>query len=174
MKSSRPRNRGRLIFCAHRAAGFPFQRETLSRCFSRNCERALGNAETALTKITEDDPADVLFCPSHLGRLAGSCWLRLDAPSKAEQALEEARRTSAIGRKSTAIVLGNLARAHIRQRHIDAAAAHLNEAIDAVEQTRGAGGLTIVFTTARELRPWRNERVVQEADDKLLTLMTSG
>lgn len=140
----------------------------------RRCERALGEAEAAFAGITRDDPAGFLSCPSQPGRLAGSCWLRLNEPTKAEQALEEARRRLAPRRKSTAIVLGNLARVHIRQRRIDAAASYLNEAIDAVEQTRSAGGLNVVFTTARELRPWRNERVVQEADDRLLTLMTAG
>jgi len=43
-----------------------------------------------------------------------------------------------------------------------------------VEVSRGGGGLNIVFTAARELNPWRNERVVQEVNDRLLGLMTAA
>jgi hypothetical protein len=43
-----------------------------------------------------------------------------------------------------------------------------------VEQARGGGGLNVAFTAARELRPWRNERVVQEVNDRLLALMTAA
>ena len=46
--------------------------------------------------------------------------------------------------------------------------------IDVVEQTRGGGGLNVVFTAARELRPWRNERAVQDVNDRLLALMTAA
>jgi hypothetical protein len=64
--------------------------------------------------------------------------------------------------------------ASIRQRRIDTGAARLHEAIDAIERTRAGGGLNVVFTAARELRPWRNERAVQEVNDRLLTLMTAA
>jgi hypothetical protein len=60
------------------------------------------------------------------------------------------------------------------QRSIDTATARLQEAIDVVEQTRGGGGLNVVFTAARELRPWRNERSVQDVTDRLLALMTAA
>lgn len=52
--------------------------------------------------------------------------------------------------------------------------AGLHKAIDVVEQTRGGGGLNVVFMAARELRPWRNERAVQDVSDRLLTLMTAA
>ncbi len=140
----------------------------------QGCERALGTAETHLAKIASDDPARMLFCPSQQSRLAGSCWLSLDRPDKAEPVLDQARKILRKRKKSTAIVLGNLALARIRQRDIDTATAHLHEAIDVVEQTRGGGGLNIVFAAARELRPWRNEQVVQDVNDRLLTLMAAG
>ncbi len=46
-----------------------------------------------------------------------------------------------------------------------------HEAIDVVEHNCGGGGLNVVFTPARELKPWRNERTVQEVNDRLLGLM---
>jgi hypothetical protein len=44
--------------------------------------------------------------------------------------------------KSKAIILGNLALAHIRQRDVGQAAAVLHRAIDLLEVSRGGGGLT--------------------------------
>lgn len=139
----------------------------------RSCTEALGAAETHFARIAANDPARVLFCPSQHGRLAGSCWLHLDKPDRAEAILDTTRRLLTQRRKSTAIVLGNLALASIRQRNIDTAAARLQEAIGVVEQTRGGGGLNVVFAAARELRPWRSEPVVQDVNDRLLALMTT-
>jgi transcriptional regulator with XRE-family HTH domain len=141
---------------------------------ARGCDEALGAAETHFAQITPNDPAGLLYCPSQHGRLAGSCWLFLGKPDKAEAILDQTRQLLTERKKSTAIVLGNLALASIRQRSIDTAAARLHEAIDVVEQTRGGGGLNVVFTAARELRPWRNERAVQDVNDRLLALMTTA
>jgi hypothetical protein len=137
-----------------------------------SCDHALGAAEIHFVNIAADDPAGVLFCPSHHGRLAGSCFLFLGKPGKAEPILDAARQMLKDHKKSTAIVLGNLALAGIRQRNVDAGVLRLHEAIDVVAQNRGGGGLNVVFTAARELKPWRNERVVQEVNDRLLGLMT--
>jgi transcriptional regulator with XRE-family HTH domain len=138
-----------------------------------SCNDSLGTAEDHFAKIGLDDPAGVLFSPSEHSRLAGSCFLFLGKPDKAEPILDATRQMLKDLKKSTAIVLGNLALAGIRQRNIDAAVIRLHEAIDVVEHNRGGGGLNIVFTAARELKPWRNERVVQEVNDRLLGLMTS-
>jgi hypothetical protein len=138
------------------------------------CDEALGKAEEYFARIAPDDPAGVLFAPSHHGRLAGSCFLFLGKPDKAEPILDATRQILKDQKKSTAIVLGNLALAGIRQRNVDAAVVRLHEAIDVVEVSRGGGGLNVVFTAARELKPWRNERVVQEVNDRLLGLMTAA
>ena len=141
---------------------------------THGCTAALDAAENHLARVGADDPAGLLFCPSQYGRLAGSCQLHLDRPDKAEAILDATRQLLPGGRKATAILLGNLALASIRQGHLDAGAAHLHEAIDVIERTRAGGGLKVVFAAARELRPWRNEPVVQEVTDRLLTLMTAA
>jgi hypothetical protein len=64
--------------------------------------------------------------------------------------------------------------AHIRQEHLDAAAITLHQAIDVLETSRGGGGLNIVFSAGRELRPWRQEPGVQDAYDRLLALMSAA
>jgi hypothetical protein len=140
----------------------------------KGCTSALETAEDRLANVGAGDPAGLLFCPSQYGRLAGSCQLHLGRPDKAEAVLEASGQHLQGNRKANAIVLGNLAIASVQQRHIDTAAARLHDAIDVIEQTRSGGGLNVVFTAVRELRPWRNEPVVQEVTDRLLTLMTAA
>jgi hypothetical protein len=41
------------------------------------------------------------------------------------------------------------------------------EAIDVIELNRGMGGLNIVFSAGREMRPWRTVPVVQDVYDRL-------
>lgn len=77
-------------------------------------------------------------------------------------------------KKSTAIVLGNLSLACIRQRNVDIAVSHLHQAIEVLERTRGAGGLNVVFAAARELRPWRDSTAVAEVNDRLFALMSAA
>ncbi|MFI5908770.1 helix-turn-helix transcriptional regulator [Dactylosporangium sp. NPDC051541] len=140
----------------------------------RQCEAALGCAAHHIGHVEPNDPAAVLFCPSQYGRLAGSCWLFLGRPQRAEEVLESTRQYLTQQRKSTAIVLGNLALAATQQGQIETATARLHEAIDVCERTRGGGGLNVVFGAARELRPWRREPIVEEVTDRLLSLMTTA
>ncbi|GLY94613.1 helix-turn-helix transcriptional regulator [Actinoplanes sp. NBRC 103695] len=141
---------------------------------ARSCDESLGAAEVHFAAVTPDDPAALLFCPSQHGRLAGSCWLHLDKPDRAEAILERTCEMLHERKKATAILLGNLAIASIRRRNIDTAAGRLHAAIGVLEQNRGGGGLNVVFTAARELRPWRNEPAVQDVNDRLLALMTAA
>lgn len=76
--------------------------------------------------------------------------------------------------KSRAIVLGNLSLACLRQGDLDGATTALHDAIDVVEETRGGGGMNLVFDAGRELRNWQTERVAGEVYDRLLSLMTAA
>jgi transcriptional regulator with XRE-family HTH domain len=140
----------------------------------RSCDEALDAASTHFAHVAPDDPAGALFVPSDHGRLTGSCWLFRDRPDKAEPILDATRQMVTDQKKSTAIVLGNLALAGIRQCDVDRGVARLHEAIDVVEVSRGGGGLNIVFAAARELKPWRTLPAVQEVNDRLLSLMTAA
>jgi hypothetical protein len=140
----------------------------------RDCERALSDAERQFERLSLDDAAVDLFSPTHHGRLAGSCYLSLAHASRAERILENTAAALQDGSKAQAIVLGNLALANARQGKLDEAAAALNGAIDVIELNWGGGGLNVVFVTARELRPWRHEAIVQDVYDRLLALMTAA
>lgn len=139
-----------------------------------DCERALGEAEALLARIEESDPGRGLFSPTQPGRLAGSCYLFLGDHKRAQQILEDTASTFGGVSKNQAIVWGNLGLARIRQQHVDSAADALHRAIDVVEETRGGGGLNIVFDAGRELRPWRDLPIVRDVHDRLLTLMTAA
>jgi hypothetical protein len=138
----------------------------------RDCELALGAAEAQLEAMQTADPAHSLLSPDRLGRIQGSCYLALGDSAKAGWILERTARSLHGRHKSKAIILGNLALAHVRQREIEQAAAVLHRAIDLLEVSRGGGGLNLVSTAVQELRPWRHEPCVQDVNERLLALMT--
>jgi tetratricopeptide (TPR) repeat protein len=135
------------------------------------CEATLGTAEAHLEAMQADDPAYGLFSSDRLGRVRGSCYLALGDGAKAAPILEGTARSLQGRHKSKAIVLGNLALAHLRQRDVEHAAAVLHRAIDLLEISRGGGGLNVVFAAVRALRPWRHEPVAQDVHERLLALM---
>jgi hypothetical protein len=136
------------------------------------CEAALGAAEAHLQAMGPADPAHGLLSADRLGRMQGSCYLALGDSAKAGSILESTARRLQGRHKSKAIILGNLALAHVRQRDVDQAATVLHRAIDLLEVSRGGGGLNVVSTAVRELHPWRQEPVVQDVNERLLALMT--
>ncbi|WP_262701372.1 MULTISPECIES: helix-turn-helix transcriptional regulator [Streptomyces] len=135
------------------------------------CEEALKKAESQFDRIHSDDVAAPYYTVNEFNRLAGSCYLFLDLPERAEPILHMTSRALASKKKSQAIVLGNLALALIRQSKLDEAASVMHRTIDAVELTRGGGGLNLAFSAGRELRQWRNEPWAQEINERLLALM---
>jgi tetratricopeptide (TPR) repeat protein len=138
----------------------------------RQCEAALGAAEAHLQAMRTTDPAHGLLSADRLGRIQGSCYLALGDSAKAGSILQSTARRLQGRHKSKAIVLGNLALAHIRQRDVDQAATVLHRAIDLLEVSRGGGGLNVVSAAVRELRPWRQQPVVQDVHERLLALMS--
>lgn len=140
----------------------------------RDCEHALRSAERHFDRISMTDAAMDLFSHTQHGRLAGSCYLFLGEPERAQPLLESTADELRDRSKSQAIVLGNLALACIRQRKLDEAAGALHDAIDIVETTRGGGGMNVIFGAGRELHPWRNIAEVQDVYDRLLGLMAAA
>jgi tetratricopeptide (TPR) repeat protein len=138
----------------------------------RDCEASLGAAEAHLQAMRTADPAHSLLSADRLGRIQGACYLALGNSAKAGSILESTARRLQGRHKSKAIILGNLALAHVHQRDIDQAATVLHRAMDLLEVSRGGGGLNVVSTAVRELQPWRHEPVVQDVQERLLALMT--
>ncbi|WP_328750566.1 helix-turn-helix transcriptional regulator [Streptomyces sp. NBC_00285] len=137
----------------------------------KECEDALKKAEAQFDRVHPDDLAAPYYTVNEFNRLAGSCYLALDLPERAEPILRMTSRALAAKKKSQAIALGNLTLALIRQGKLDEAAATMHRTIDAVELTRGGGGLNLAFSAGRELRQWRSEPWALELNDRLLALM---
>lgn len=137
----------------------------------RRCEQALSRAEDAFDRMGTDDPGGEFFSPTQIGRLTGSCFLFLGHPERAAPILETTTAALKARPKTRSLVLGNLALAYLRQRELDATTATLHEAIDLLEASRGGGGMTVVYSAARELYPWRRETAVQDVHDRLLALV---
>jgi transcriptional regulator with XRE-family HTH domain len=140
----------------------------------RSCEAALDQAGTHFADRTDSDAASDCYSPAQTGRLAGSCYLSLDLPGRAEEFLSATVQAMAGEEKVSALVLGNLALAYLRQGQLDAATAVLHSAIDVLERTRGGGGLNVVFTAGRELSPWRAEASAREVHDRMLGLLAAA
>ncbi|MGR6971402.1 helix-turn-helix transcriptional regulator [Streptomyces cynarae] len=140
---------------------------------TNECEAALRNAEDQFDRVHPDDVAAPYYTVNEYNRLAGSCYLFLGLPERAEPILRMTTRALAAKKKSQAIALGNLTLALIRQGKLDEAASAMHRTIDAVELTRGGGGLNLAFAAGRELRQWRQEPWAQEINDRLLALMAA-
>lgn len=137
----------------------------------KETEAALSKAEAQFERVGGDDAAAEHFTINEFNRLAGSCYLFLDLPGRAEPILHSTIRALSAKGKSQAIALANLTLSLIRQRKLDEAEAMMHRTIDAVELTRGGGGLNLAFAAGRELRQWRDEVWVQDINDRLLALM---
>lgn len=137
----------------------------------KECEDALKKAEAQFDRVHPDDLAAPCYTVNEFNRLAGSCYLALDLPERAEPILRMTSRALAAKKKSQAIALGNLTLAFIRQGKLDEAAATMHRTLDAVELTRGGGGLHLAFSAGRELRQWRSEAWALEINDRLIALM---
>ncbi|MEW1824451.1 helix-turn-helix transcriptional regulator [Streptomyces sp. NPDC088196] len=137
----------------------------------KECEDALKKAQAQFDRVHPDDVAAPYYTVNEYNRPAGSCYLALDLPERAEPILRMTSRALAAKKKSQAIALGNLTLAFIRQGKLDEAAATMHRTIDAVELTRGGGGLNLAFSAGRELRQWRSEAWALEINDRLLALM---
>lgn len=140
----------------------------------KECEDALTLAEAQFDRMDADDVAAPYYTIDEFNRLAGSCYLSLDLPGRAEPILRTTVQALGARQKSQAIALGNLTLSLIRQQKLDEAAVMMHRTIDTVELTRGGGGLNLAFTAGRELRQWRQERWVQDINDRLLALMAAS
>lgn len=141
---------------------------------SKLSQWALSQAADHLDQVPDDDPAAAHYTPTEFDRLAGSCFLFLGHPTTAQPYLERTIMGLQAKQKSQAIALGNLTLALIRQHKIDEGVTTVNRALEAIERTRGGGGINLAFAAGRELRQWRNEPSVQDVTDRLFALMAAN
>ncbi|MBL7491521.1 hypothetical protein I6A60_32235 [Frankia sp. AgB1.9] len=112
-----------------------------------------------------------LISPHDLPRMAGACHLALGRPQRAESLLASIGAGSPAESKADAVILGNLALAHIRQHQIDQACAVLAQTINLVARTWSGGSLTLIFQARRELQQWPDQPAVRDVGDRILDLI---
>ncbi|MDN3351197.1 helix-turn-helix transcriptional regulator [Actinomadura sp. DC4] len=139
----------------------------------KETEDALRKAEAQFERIDGDDVASEHYTINEFNRLVGSCYLFLDLPDRAEPILQSTVQALSAKKKSQSIALANLTLSLIRQRKLDEVVVTMHRTIDAVEQTRGGGGLSLAFAAGRELRQWHGEAWVRDIHDRLLSLMAA-
>ncbi|MFE2041081.1 tetratricopeptide repeat protein [Streptomyces sp. NPDC059477] len=137
------------------------------------CEESLRDAERFFDRAGENDAGASLLSPGQFGRLAGSCFLFLGDAPRAETLLRETATRVLQGSKSQAIVLANLALAHIRQGKIDEAVGAVHRAIEVVEGNRGGGGFSLIFKAGKELQNWNSSSDVKSLNSRLFGLIAA-
>lgn len=105
-------------------------------------------------------------------RIAGSVYLELDQPSRAQSALEQAVHVLRDRPKTRGIALANLSLTHVRQREVEGATTVLHHAMDLSCTTHAGGATPLIASVVRELAPWRTVPAVVNVQDRFIDLLT--
>ncbi|MCK9872402.1 hypothetical protein [Nocardiopsis dassonvillei] len=105
-------------------------------------------------------------------RIAGSVYLELDQPSRAQSILEQAVHVLSDRPKTRGIALANLSLAHVRQQEIEGATSVLHHAMDLSRTTHAGGATPLIASVVRELAPWRTVPAVVDVQDRFIDLLT--
>jgi len=135
---------------------------------------ALDRAGSHFERVIPDDPMLGVYRKEQLGGFRGVCHLYIGDFAGAHSALERTAGGLGAGKeKHKSVVLGDLATALIRQGEPEQGCQVLHQAIDLVELTRDGGGTRRVFGAGLQLGRWRSEPLVQDIQDRLLSLGSS-
>lgn len=136
------------------------------------CLKALEYAEHAADQArAEEDLYWTGFDHSRLAGYTGVCYIRLQRPESALQALHTALthlKPEAHRRRST--LLTDLATAYVQQGEIVEGCELASQALSITKQTRSAMVLQRIHDFRRHLEPWENLQVVRDLDEQLLLM----
>ncbi len=135
-----------------------------------SCQVALERAGGVL-ELKHAGPAWARFDQSRLSALRGACFVRLEQPSLALPALQEALQQSSKPGRKRGMVLTDLATAALQCREIELACAYLNQAIDIVEL--GSSGFLRdgVRKVRSQLAPYAGSASVNRLDQRMHSLV---
>jgi hypothetical protein len=144
------------------------------------CATRCGDPKAALATIDRaesrlrDDPDGSLpewldwFTPTRLAAFKGNTQLRAGQASRARDTLTEALDAlPPMDSKQRAVILADLAAVEIAAENPAEACAHLEHALDQLEQTWYSTAMARIRDVRRDLHPWQHERCVRELDDRL-------
>lgn len=132
---------------------------------------ALERAYAALEQArSEDAPRFISFFDhARLAGYEGICHVRLGHPERAQAKLTEALEgLSPTDVKHRAIVVTDLASAHVQQREVDEACRLASQALAIVTEKQFAKGRQRIRDFRTRLEPWKGTRAVKDLDGQLL------
>ncbi len=128
---------------------------------------ALDAAEAILDKAEDEEqvrPRVAFFNRPRLLGERGVTAVRLNMPHEGRDALDEAIRSFPGDQKITSRLLTNLARAHLRQGHIDEAWDLTTQSLAIAKRTNTSTSLDDVRDLRRELQRWAGAEALSELD----------
>ena len=146
-------------------------------------QAAANDSHAALAAIQQAErtpaagPSWPWLTPFNAAKIAGyrgACHLRLDQPTDAQRALQEAISAARPAPKARALLLTDLADAHLRQHQVDACCQCISQAFDIGLKKRSEKVLHRVRVLRRQLDWWKTARPVRELDGQLLSGLLWG
>jgi hypothetical protein len=133
---------------------------------------ALDRAYTLIDSASEAPPwlAPKLFGSATVQGFWGVCATRVGRPREGASVLQAVLDQFDTDHSHRAVILADLAAAYARQKEPDRACAVASQALTVVADRRSAMKLERVANARAWLEPWRDERVVQELDEQLVTV----
>jgi tetratricopeptide (TPR) repeat protein len=132
---------------------------------------ALERAELGLRRApSEDTPRFIsFFDQARLAGYEGICHVRLGRPERAQAKLTEALEgLNPTDVKHRAIVITDLASAHVQKREVDEACGLAGQALAIVTEKQFAKGRQRIRDFRTRLEPWNGTRAVKDLDEQLL------
>jgi len=132
---------------------------------------ALERAELGLQRApSEDTPRFIsFFDQARLAGYEGICHVRLGRPERAQAKLTEALEgLNPTDVKHRAIVITDLASAHVQKREVDEACGLAGRALAIVTEKQFAKGRQRICDFRTRLEPWKGTRAVKDLDEQLL------
>jgi hypothetical protein len=140
-----------------------------------NRSRTMAALERAYTLIDSASEAPPWLAPKQFGSATvqgfwGVCATRVGRPREGASVLQGVLDQFDADHSHRAVILADLAAAYARQKEPERACQAASQALTVVAARQSAMKLERVASARAWLEPWRGERVVQELDEKLVTI----
>jgi tetratricopeptide (TPR) repeat protein/transcriptional regulator with XRE-family HTH domain len=139
------------------------------------CLKALERAERIVdqnTQTPEEDPYRTGFNPSRLEGYKGVCYIHLQQPETARNALHKALTlVSPLPMRRRSTIFTDLAATHVQEGNIEEASQLLHQALDITTQTKSLTVLQRIRNLRAKLQQWENSQVVKNIDEHITSVL---
>lgn len=135
------------------------------------CCKALDRSERYLSLAVPAEVSIPRFSYSTLLGYKGVCALRLKQPQRAQDVLNESLTIIEPHRvRHKAIVLIDLATAHVLQREVDEACHYASRALILVAELKSSRVFQRILNLRRQMEPWKTTKVVKLLDEQIAVI----